>query len=271
MIITRKQTSVVVIVSIALFLNYYFALALGSKFDKATSIVIYPLIRVMNVCANPFRNVISWWKTTAMLEEQVSGLTREIEELRAENISLTGQVAYFEDIKEVTSFKDRYADRGVVGQIIMKHFSNACHYMLVDAGSYKNITNDMVAVYQNMIIGRVSEVFPFYSKIVLITDRLCRVPARCAGTGTAGVHEGENKLGQTQLNFVSHLDEVKVDDIVLSSGQGLIFPAGFGLGRVQEIAVDDFGLNLHVKVNPLVDFENLKAVKLINKGTEEKK
>jgi cell shape-determining protein MreC len=54
---------------------------------------------------------------------------------------------------------------------------------------------------------------------------------------------------------VSHLDTLKEGDLVISQGEGLIFPRGFGLGRVKSYELD--GVQYHVTIEPLLDVSTL--------------
>ena len=67
----------------------------------------------------------------------------------------------------------------------------------------------MIAVFKDCLVGRVVEVYPYYSKVILITDPTCKVAAICTSTNVKGIHEGMLSLTTTKLSFVNHLEEVK--------------------------------------------------------------
>ncbi|HVX01058.1 MAG TPA: rod shape-determining protein MreC, partial [Candidatus Babeliaceae bacterium] len=154
----------------------------------------------------------------------------------------------------------------IIADIILKQLTPEQQFFLVDAGSHKGITVGMVAVYKNCLVGKVTEVYPFYSKIVLITDSSCKISAFCLRTKAQGIHEGENSLDTTHLSYVSNLEAVQEDDLVLSSGEGLVFPRGFGLARVKYVELKDFKYT--ILLQPLVDFHTLTQCSLILKGNE---
>jgi len=55
---------------------------------------------------------------------------------------------------------------------------------------------------------------------------------------SSGIHQGANK-GTTDLSYISHLERIRVGDMVLSNGEGLIFPAGFAWGTIQSAQQGD--------------------------------
>ena len=126
---------------------------------------------------------------------------------------------------------------------------------MVDAGENFGIKKGMIALYNNNLIGKVTEVYPYYSKISLVTDSLCNVAAYCSSNGVKGIHHGLKK-GTTTLSYVDHRDEVLTGDLVLSSGEGGLFPRGFALGRIEH--ADSTGYGRSIIVKPLVDLKRIE-------------
>jgi len=65
------------------------------------------------------------------------------------------------------------------------------------------------------------------------------------------------------LRYVSHLEDVKMDDMLLSTGDGLIFPNGFALGKITKI--EQGGLFYDIEVKPSLDFHTLRYCTLLTK------
>jgi cell shape-determining protein MreC len=232
-----------------------------------SSYVVYPWLVAQRTVVTPVKNWFEHRKTVAELHKLCTHYYTELETLVAENIMLHSSLAYMNVTQELTDFKKRYVtDTAVIAQVLLKHFSDQSHFFLIDAGSRRGITPDMVAVYKNCLIGRVSEVYPFYSKVILVTDKSCKVAAFCAHTGAPGIHEGLNAFGRTKLTFVSHLEKLQEHDTIISSGEGLVFPKGFGLGRIDSYALK--GFQYDITVQPLVAMDTVTSCCIIQKGAE---
>ncbi len=185
----------------------------------------------------------------------IQSLQRENQLLHLQNIRLRGALAYADNIKELHAFNERYKQQGSIAQIVARYISAESHYFLVDAGSQKGIAKDMVVLYENNLIGKVTEVYPTWSKVCLVTDRNCKVAAYCAQTKAQGIYEGCNDQASAALSFVNHLSQIETGDLVLSSGEGLVFPEGFALGKVASYEND--GLYKQVKIEPLCDIREI--------------
>ena len=97
----------------------------------------------------------------------------------------------------------------------------------------------------------------------ILTDNNCKVSAFTNTDNAQGIVQGENKKNQCRLSYVSHLSKVQKGDFVFSSGQGLIFPEGFCLGKIKDYTTKDLCHNIELET--LIDFESLEFCLLINR------
>ncbi|MDP3889259.1 MAG: rod shape-determining protein MreC [bacterium] len=235
-------------------------------FEHISSYLVYPVLRVQHTLVDSVKTWANQRQKLASLEDTLRALQAERDMLLAQTVSLRSMIDYAHDTKELVECKKGYEDGPAkIAQILVRTFSENEHTFLVDAGSRDGIELDMVAVYKNCLVGRVECVYPWYSKVRLITDKSCKVSAYCAGTDSSGIHEGTNEYEHTVLCFVSHLSNVTNGDLVLSSGEGPIFPRGFGLGHIENSYQE--GLYYTIIVKPLIDLKELKYCVLIAKGS----
>jgi len=234
-----------------------------------SSYILYPFLIVHNKVVKPYSTWHSKQRAAESLEHCIGKIANERDQLQANVIAMKAELDYLEAIKELIVFKERYhIQDAIVTQIIAKHFSDDSHYFLVDAGQKRGVVRDMIALFNNCLLGRVVEVYPLYSKVVAITDKGCNIAVYCAQTKTVGIHEGKNNLQASTLKFVSHLKEIKEGDYLLSSGEGLIFPRGFGVGRIVSFESDN--LFYTIKVKPLVDLNEIEYCSLCHRGLDDK-
>ncbi len=223
----------------------------GSFFNHFFSCIAYPIIKLNALMVEPTK---SWLFPQHDISDRDT-LKRQNQLLHMQNIRLRGALAYAQHIKELYEFNKRYHERGHIAQVIARNFSDTSHHFLLDAGLQKGIAKDMVVIYKNNLIGKIVEVYPWYSKVCLVTDRNCKIAAFCTQTHAQGIHEGLNDQCKTSLNFVNHLAEVNERDLIVSSGEGLVFPEGFALGRIAAFTND--GLYKTITVQPLCNLREI--------------
>jgi rod shape-determining protein MreC len=273
--VPKNKVAIVVIAMIIFFFvvrhSTFTAITLG---EKSLSYIVYPLLCMQQKFIEPFT---AWKKRSydiGQLEKKIEELQQKHDEVCAENGALKALHCYAHETKELRDFNKKYLlQRGHVAQILARHFSLNNHFFFVDAGSSHGIHKDMVALYNNAIVGKVTDVYPWYCKVNIITDVDCKVAALCLPSfiaekerikkGVSGIHEGINDCSCTVLRYVSHLESVNVGDDVISSGEGLIFPRGFALGTIKSVHKED--LFYAITVQPALDFEALRYCVLISK------
>ena len=236
-----------------------------SFLDNAVSCLVYPFLLVQNSIVDPFLQLKKQQTTKHALLQKIDALQEEKERIQQEVLTLQAQSHFMGETEDLRAYKNRYVS-GVqlLAQVIFKQLNEQEQFFLINKGAVHTIKEGMVAVYRDCLVGKITQVFPYYSKVTLVTDKKCNVAAFAAETHADGIVEGCNKQDRLSFKFVSHLQKMKQNDRVLSSGQGLVFPHGFGIGSVQECYVD--GLYYCVHLKPLLEFDTLRYCYIIQKS-----
>jgi rod shape-determining protein MreC len=230
------------------------------------SYVAYGCITLQNSFLKPFVYMNTYFSSVKTLESMLRIEKLKNEELTAQLVAAHAQEHFWHDAHDLIEFHKRYkAAHQILSHCMVKHLSDQGHYILVDKGSAHGVNPDMVALYKNCLVGRVAEIFPYYTKIVLLTDRSCKVAVECAQTKTPGVYEGADSLEHGFLSHVSHIDALKLDDMLITSGQGLVIPKGFGVGKIKHFYVKDVEYVVHIE--PLINIQDLTYFYLVDKCT----
>lgn len=234
--------------------------------ERISASLVYPFLVIQHKLVSPFKSYFHKRANIAELEQQLKQVQHERDELVAQNIELQSVIDYLEEIHELVDFKKQYEyEQAPLAQVLARNLSEQAHFFLIDKGAHDNINVDMVALYKNCIIGKVVEVYPRYSKLMLVTDNSCKISATCAKSKAVGIYQGTNQEWLSSMAHVSHLSMLEAGDLVISSGEGLVFPRGFGLGRIKSFTKD--GLFHQVAIEPLVDPRLITHCYLIQKGS----
>jgi rod shape-determining protein MreC len=233
--------------------------------ENIASTFVYPVLVITNKIKEPLVSFFEKRKKHNQLFKRYNQLKKKYQHLMTENIKLHCMLKNYNLSKELINFQERYKlENGISAKIIGKNFSEVEHYFLVNKGSRDGITKDMVAIYKFQILGKITTVYPWYSKLKLITDRTCKVAAFTNTTEAHGIITGQGNKHSYCMDYVSHLEKISLEDFVISSGQGLIFPEGFCLGKVKNFSTE--GIYHHITVEPLIPFDSheLKFCLIIN-------
>jgi len=230
--------------------------------ETTTSYILYPIIKVQKFFTDPVSIFLSKETRVSVLQQNLKDLQSENEDLQAKNIELESTIDFEKRSGDARSFEKKYnfSEQKLV-QVLMRSFDDAGHFFWVDAGSNKDVHLNMIAMYKNNIVGRVIHVDPLYSKVALVTDKRCKIAASCMKTKLAGIYEGNNSFEPT-LEFVPHYEKPAIGDLVTSTGQGLVYPQGFALGKIKTFHVHDVAYK--IVIQPLVDLQIIEYVYLVS-------
>lgn len=261
---SRKKIFIGALSLIAGIFLYRSCMKQGGIIERCGSTIVYPMLLVQNKLVTPFKSYFQNRKMVHELEQQFAVLQEQYHITLAQNIELQGMISYAQDTQELVEFKKQYdLSQALLGQVLVKNFSEQAHFFLLDKGSNTGVVKDMVAIYKDCLVGRVVEVYPRYSKVMLISDQSCKVAAYCAQSKATGIYQGDNQEWNSHLNHVSHLAQLEPGELILSSGDGMIFPRGFGIGKVKSFRNE--GLFHQVAVESLVDLHAINYCYLIQK------
>jgi len=257
-----------VIVVIILGMIGYFRVG-SSAIDYIVACITYPAVRMVTWVTD---GTTRWYRHYRSVRELAASLEQSqetIAHLTAEVVALRGIRIHLDEVRELRRFRHRYeTDWLLSAQVVARTISPEAHVIILDKGERHGVVRDMVAVYQNCLVGRVSDVYPWWCKVVLITDRLSKIPVTCSETHTEAIFEGINESNRGLLTYVSHLAPLQLHEMVLTSGQGFIYPQGFAVGRIKEIRCETDKLQYYVTVQPMFTIQNIKVCYLLTKGSE---
>ena len=144
---------------------------------------------------------------------------------------------------------------------------------IINLGLTDGIEVDMPVVNGDGLIGRIVEVGVTWSKVMPIVDSSSGVSGFVVRTRDNGILNGTPTAGnESALLRMSKLvldADLMPGDMVITSGQGGVFPKGLPIGEVTEVSQSDDGMRNQAVVTPHVDFAHLEEVMIITTVPEE--
>ncbi len=234
---------------------------LGNVFFTAT----YPIQKIFSSSANK----ISFFAKTI---SSIGKLKSENEKLLYENISLKSDNAKLKDVSKENDIlrneiellpKEKFDLTAV--HIIGRDFYENNDWLLVDKGERDGLRKGMpVIVGKGVLIGRISQVFPYNAKIVTITNPESNINATTVETGAMGIVKSKYGLGVI-LDMVLQTDYLKVGDDVITSEISQNIPRGLLIGKIKEIHLSEDKLFQTAIISMPIDFSKLRFVFVIKK------
>ena len=116
------------------------------------------------------------------------------------------------------------------------------HRIVLDAGTAQLIEVGQPVLDAHGIMGQVVEVLPHTSVAMLVTDPTHAIPVMIERTGLRTIAYGTGAIDRLQLPNVPRSADIKVGDLLVTSGLGGRFPVGFPVGEILDISNDESGM-----------------------------
>lgn len=195
-------------------------------------------------------------------------LEAENHQLKAENSNLKSVGEENHKLKEHLNFLEannyKYLLSRVIAEGIVDEEGLGENSFIIDKGLSSGLVVGLPALSsQGIMIGKITECKENISRISLLTSSDCKVAATVQGqVSTMGVTEGE--LGLTlKMNFISQDKNIKVNDVVVTSGLEKNVPKGLILGKVVQVENKKNEIWQSVIIEPLLDYKSLDLVSVI--------
>lgn len=160
-------------------------------------------------------------------------LQKELDELRMRNRELESQAAESQRLAGLLNFRNAHPEASMLAaEVIGASADPTSHTLFINRGERDHVRRNLAVITPEGIVGKIVEVFPTSSQVLLINDKESGVGALFAGTRTHGVVKGSGDPNP-RMDYIVNDEKVQVGDRILTSGEDHIFPKDLPIGKVE--------------------------------------
>ena len=190
-------------------------------------------------------------------------------QLAEENTRLHAQTlkSFIIENMHETSVKDtvyKQQFQYLTAKVICNTVNKATNYILINKGSKDGIQRDMGVITSEGVVGVVKDVSENFSYVISVLNKKLKVSARIKRNNQCGsiTWNGADYHICTLEDIPSHAI-FKKGDLVISSGNSLIFPEGIPIGTITDYEIKNGESFYVLKVKLAVDFNSLNYVYIV--------
>jgi rod shape-determining protein MreC len=191
--------------------------------------------------------------------EEADALRARVVELERDTARLAEAELENARLRQLLDFRQTLRGELLTAKVIGHDAADLSHTITIDQGSTAGVHHGAAVLAPGGLVGQVFLVSPHAARVLLITDHNSGVDAVVQRTRARGIVEGTVE-GRCGLKFVKRTEDLKVGDLVLSSGLDGIFPGGLPVGRLVAVDKQGQGLFQYAQVDPAVDVDGLEEV-----------
>lgn len=225
------------------------------------------LLSPLQYLANVPGELLDWsaqsLATRDMLEQQNKELLRQqllmserlqrFEHLRQEN----------QRLRELLGSPVHMDSRKMVAEVMEVASDPFHHYVVINHGSRNGVFVGQPVVDAQGVVGQVVQVSELTARVLLLSDPKHGLPVRITRNDVRLIANGIGELDEIELRHVAKSTDIKVGDLLVTSGLGNRFPEGYPVARVISVSRDDGQSYLKVMAQPLAALDRIRYLLLI--------
>ena len=160
----------------------------------------------------------------------------ELDQLRIRNRELESQAAEAQRLAVILNFRNEHPEAQLLAaQVIGSSADPTSHTLFINRGDRDHLRLNMGVITSEGIVGKIVEVLPDTSQVLLINDKDSGVGAMFSKSRTHGVVKGSGDP-EPHMEYVVNDEKVSEGEEIVTSGDDHIFPKDLPIGTVKSAA-----------------------------------
>jgi len=226
--------------------------------------VLYPIQYLLNI---PFA-------TTEWASETLVGhdtLLQENQALKTEHLLLKAQLQKLYSLeienirlRELMGSTQNIGERVMISELLAVDLNPFTRQIIINKGDVERVYPGQAVLDAKGIVGQVVEVSNFASRAMMITDPSHAIPLQINRTGMRTIAVGTGEIiNGLELPHIPNSADIQKGDLLVTSGLGGRFPAGYPVAHISAIKLDPTQPYAEVKAHPIAELERIREVLLI--------
>ncbi len=157
----------------------------------------------------------------------------------------------------------KVGERVLVAELLSVDMDPYSRRIVLNKGSRDGVEVGQSLIDSQGVMGQVVHVAPFSSNALLITDPGHALPVQNNRSGLRSLAIGTGPVNQLELAHLPNNADVRIGDVLVTSGLGGRFPAGYPVGRIVGIERNRGRPFATVTVQPSARLERNREVLLV--------
>ncbi|HSD33416.1 MAG TPA: rod shape-determining protein MreC [Gemmatimonadales bacterium] len=264
----QKLVLLVSLVGICLLLLTLQTRGYGSAASDVFAIVTTPISTGL---AKASRSTFGLWSTYLdwkNVRAENRRLREEVQQLRVQALRVSDTDVENQRLRRLLALQERLPLTTLSGEIIAREWGGWIRSLTVNRGRGDNIPRLSAVISPDGLVGRIVDVRPGASIVQVLTDPASTVGAHVLRTRTPGIVEGDPR-GTLRFKFMARDGaSIQSGDVLVTAGQGGLFPRGIPIGTVRTIDNRGAALFHYADLTPAVDYARVDEVLLVTGDTQ---
>ena len=230
---------------------------------KGIGVAMYPVRVVVDAPVRLWHWLGAATTTRDELQTEVSRLSSERLLTNVRLQRLTALEAENARLRSMLDARSKVRDQVRVAEIMAVDANPYEHNLIIDVGERDGVYDGQAIVDANGVIGQVIKTGLMTSQAVLISDTDHALPIEVNRNGLRTIAVGTGEIDRLELPFLPNNADIRVGDLLVTSGLGGTFPSGYPVAVVNAVTRIPQQQFADVTATPAAALDQVREVMLI--------
>lgn len=220
----------------------------------------YPLQLAVSSPSAAWRWTRELFETRSALQVKNDALLRDNRALRLKMLRYDALEAENARLRNLRAAIPPLADKWLFGEVISSENTTLRQRIVVNRGQANGLFKSQTVVADGGIVGQTLRVGPWSTEVILVTDPEHAVPVQIVRNGLRTIAVGAGDSSAMTLPYLPIQSDVREGDLLVTSGLGGVFPAGYPVATVASVRRDGASPLAQVRAKPLAGVDHERQV-----------
>jgi rod shape-determining protein MreC len=213
-------------------------LSITDDIRAALTVVITPIVYLADSPNRAAEDVRQTFKSRSDLQSDITNLNEQLLLLKAKTEKMAALTAENNRLRDLLGSAAKLQDNVLVAELIGVDPDPERHEVTIDKGTSSGVFVGQPLLDAQGLMGQVIEISLYTSRVLLISDQTHSVPVQVNRSNLRLIARGSGFTRELELMHVQDTADIKVGDLLVSSGLGDRFPVGYPVAVVNKVEHD---------------------------------
>lgn len=258
----RVKVTVFALISIALLIADYRTHSLPLA-RQIIGTALYPLQSLALTPRDAAYKVGDYFSSLTLLQ-------KEIRTLKSQQISSAQALQQAQQftventhLRNLLASRERVPVKSIMTEILYDTRDVFSRKIVVDRGARQGVAPGQPVIDDVGVVGQVTRVFPMTAEVTLLTDKDQAIPVQVVRNGLRSIAYGGGQPGLLDLRFMAANSDVKIGDLLVTSGIDGVYPPGLAVAKVVQVENSTAGVFGRIACQPLAGIDRNRQLLIL--------
>jgi len=227
------------------------------------SVVFYPIQAVVDLPRSGGNWIMETFSSRQQLQEENASMRAQNLLLQTRLLKYDSLLAENNRLRELLDSSGKVNEDVLIAEVLSIDLEPFTRRIVINKGDLEGVFLEQPLLDAKGILGQVLNIGAFSSTAMLITDPSHALPVQSLRTGARAIAVGVATGDQLKLEHIPNNADIKVGDVLVTSGLGGRFPVGYPVGVITHFEIDPSQPFAKVSAQPSADIQHVREVLLV--------